>query len=146
MLDHLLALLREKKRFVISTHTRPDGDAIGSQLALAFFLEKLGKDVAMINTDAAPYNLSWMPGADRVEVFDGSLQQREKIDRADVIVVVDTNTEERLGKPGNAIRSSGAVKVLIDHHPAPEGWFDLTYRREEASSTGELIYELVVAH
>ncbi|GIV61591.1 bifunctional oligoribonuclease/PAP phosphatase NrnA [Rhodocaloribacter litoris] len=146
MIHQLVSLFLDHDRFVVTTHTRPDGDALGSQLALGHFLRKLGKEVHLINTDAPPYNLSWMPGTDAVEVFDGALRQLEILAGAEVIVVLDTNTEERLGKMGAAVRSSPAVKVLIDHHPTPESWFDLQYRRESASSTGELVYELIVAH
>ncbi|HET6568396.1 MAG TPA: bifunctional oligoribonuclease/PAP phosphatase NrnA [Rhodothermales bacterium] len=143
MIDQFLQFLREKDSFVISTHIRPDGDALGSQLALGYFLQKLGKRVSMINSDPPAYNLYWLPGVDHVEVFEGSLDQRERIASADAIIVVDTNALERLGKVASAVRNSTSPKLLIDHHTHPEKWFDLTYTRESASSTGELMYELI---
>jgi len=147
MIEDVLPLLLAKKRFLITTHVRPDGDAIGSQLALGLFLQKLGKEVAMINSDPMPDNLQWMPGAEAVAVFDGSFAQLEAISGADVILVVDTNTLDRLGKKvARSVKNSGALKVLIDHHTEPETWFDRTYARDTASSTGELVYELMAAH
>ena len=146
MLSPVLALLREKQRFIITTHVRPDGDAIGSQLALGLFLQKLGKDVALVNSDPAPDNLAWLPGLDAIEVFTGKLAQRRRIAEADAILVVDTNTLERLGKVGKAVAGSPAAKVLIDHHTEPETWFDLAYARDTASSTGELVFEIIAAH
>ncbi len=147
MLEDVLPLLLDNKRFLITTHVRPDGDAIGSQLALGLFLQKLGKQVAMINTDPLPANLDWLPGVEAIEVFDGGLGQHEYIGGADVIVVVDTNTLDRLGKKmARPVKNSGAVKILIDHHTEPETWFDRTFVRDTASSTGELIHELITAY
>lgn len=145
MIDQVLSLIHTHERFVLTTHLRPDGDAIGSELGLGRLLRKLGKTVSIINSDPLAYNLSWLPGVTDVEVFEGTVDQRERIAGADVIFVLDTNGVERIGKLGSAVRNSDAVKVLIDHHPGPEEWFDVMYRRESASSTGELIYEVIEA-
>lgn len=145
MTDQVLSLLLKNESFFITTHLKPDGDAIGSQIALGRFLKKLGKQVTMINSDPLPYNLFWLPGVNQVEVFDGSLRQREQIAEADLVVVVDTNALERLGKVAGPVQNSSGKKLLIDHHTHPERWFDVTYRRESASSTGELVYELITA-
>jgi phosphoesterase RecJ-like protein len=131
---------------VICTHIRPDGDAIGSQLALAHFLEAQGITAHCINTDAAAPNLTWMPGAEALQTFDGSLAQRQLIDAADVIAIVDTNKLSRIGEVHTAVEASQAPRVLIDHHLEPEPGFDATFSRDTASSTGELIYELIAAH
>ena len=143
MLDDVLALIRENDRFFITTHLGPDGDALGSQLALGRFLEKMGKTVVMMNSDEADYNLDWMPGADRVEVFDGSLSQHEALAEADVAFVLDTNAEERIGKVGSLVRDATATTVLIDHHLEPERWFDVLFVRDSAAATAELIYEII---
>lgn len=128
---------------VLSTHTRPDGDAIGSQLAFGNFLEAKGLQVLMLNSDPMPYNLEWLPGSEIIEVYDGSLSQVEALATADAVIVLDTNAVSRLGHVGEPIRRSKKVKVLIDHHTDPENWFDLIHRRESASSTGELLMELM---
>ncbi len=146
MPTQFLPYLLSHQRYFITTHTRPDGDAIGSQLSLGLFLEKLGKDVTMINSDHAPDNLTWLPESQRIETFDKSLRQRERIDAADVIVVVDANALDRVGDLAPIIEHSTASKALIDHHTHPEPWFNQTYRRESASSTAELVYELIAAH
>lgn len=143
MLDDVRTLIRENERFFVTTHLSPDGDALGSQIALGSFLEKLGKSVAMINSDELPYSLDWMPGADRVEVFDSSLDQHEALAEADVVFVLDTNDEERLGRLGSMVREASATTVLIDHHLEPEQWFDVQFVRNTAAATGELIYEII---
>lgn len=145
MLDEVLALIRENDRFFVTTHLGPDGDALGSQIALGRFLEKLGKDVAMMNSDEVSYNLDWMPGVDDVDVFDGSVHQHEALAEAQVVFVLDTNDEERLGKVGSMVRDCTATTVLIDHHLDPEGWFDVEFIRKTAAATGELVYEIIEA-
>lgn len=145
MPDTARDLLRSANRLVLSTHTRPDADAIGSELALARFLRGEGKNVEIINHDPAPYNLDWMPGNESIRVYDGSLEQLEIIDAADLIVILDTNAEHRLGDVGQFLRNASAHKMLIDHHTDPEDWFDLQIVRESASSAGELVYEILAA-
>ena len=145
MLDDVLALVRENERFFVTTHLGPDGDALGSQIALGRFLQRLGKSVAMINSDDPDESLDWMPGAEDVEVFDGSMHQREALAEAEVTFILDTNDEERLGKVGSMVRSSSATTVLIDHHLQPEPWFDVEFVRDTAAATGELVYEIVDA-
>jgi len=146
MPDPVLDALLHHERFLITTHVRPDGDAIGSQLALGMVLRKMGKEVTMINSDPVPDNLVWLSGIEEVQTFDKSLAQLKQIDNAEVIVVVDTNGLERIGKMARPVKGSNALKLLIDHHTEPETWFDHTYARDTASSTGELIYELIAAH
>lgn len=146
MPETLSRRLLDAQRLVLTTHERPDGDAVGSEIALALYLRGLGKEVHVFNTDPAPHTMEWLPGADLLTVFDGSIDQREAIAAADVILVVDTNAEHRLGRVGPSVRSSGAHTVVVDHHTDPESWFDSAYRRESASSTGQLVYEIICAH
>jgi phosphoesterase RecJ-like protein len=141
-----VALIRKHQRFFITTHIRPDGDALGSQLALAQFLRKLGKDVSMVNSDPPPMNMDWLPSLREVELFDGSLELRTKIDAADVLFILDTNAMDRLGKLVGPVRNARGLKVLVDHHTHPESWFDVTFARDTASSTGELVYEIIAAY
>jgi phosphoesterase RecJ-like protein len=143
MLDDVLALIRNHDRFFLTTHLGPDGDAVGSQLALGGFLERFGKTASMINSDEMDYNLDWMPGADQIEIFDNSLPQHEALAEAEVAFILDTNDEERLGKVGSLVRNADATTVLLDHHLDPEQWFDVSFVRDSAAATGELVYEII---
>lgn len=145
MVDELLALLRDSERVFITTHLGPDGDALGSQIALGRFLQKQGHQVAMVNADEPPRNLEWLPGIEDIEVFDSSLDQHEALAKADLAFVLDTNGAKRLGKLGSMVKNSTATKVLIDHHQRPEQWFDVFFQRTSAAATGELVYELIHA-
>lgn len=143
MVADIVQFLKSANRVVISTHTRPDGDAIGSQIALGSFLKSKGKEVWMINSDPMPYNMEWLPAAEEVQVYDHSVQHVEAIASADAVIILDTNSAHRLGTPGNQLKGSEGRKILIDHHTDPEDWFEMSHRRETASSTGELLYELM---
>ncbi|MDE2729829.1 MAG: bifunctional oligoribonuclease/PAP phosphatase NrnA [Bacteroidota bacterium] len=144
MLRDVLEVLRGYDRFLIVTHMRPDGDAIGSQLALGMVLRQLGKQVVMMNSDPVPPDLDWMPGVEDIRQFDGLAAQIYAVANAQVIVVVDTNALNRLG-PGmsNQVANSQAKMVLIDHHTEPETWFDVSCVHEQAAATGQIIYDLI---
>ena len=110
------------------------------------FLRQLGKRVAMINKDPVPETLSWMAGAERIEVFDGRLAQLRCLRGADAIIMVDLNAGRRLGRTlARPVRESPARKVLIDHHQNPEKWFDCSFVRGDAAATAMLVYELITA-
>src|SRR5690606_12432935 len=91
-------------------------------------------------------NLEWMLDLAEVTTFTGALKQLKKIAEADALVVVDTGVEERIGKLGPSFRDGAGTKLLIDHHPNPEGWFDHQLLRIDAAATGELVYDLVAEH
>lgn len=144
MLHDVLEVLRTQDRFLITTHVRPDGDAIGSQLALGLALKRLGKQVTMLNSHPVPHSLDWLPGSDTIEVFQGKVVHRSAVANADALVVIDTNALNRIGEPLQlSVQSSKAVKVLVDHHTEPETWFDHVYHSTEAAATGQLVYEII---
>ena len=143
MPQEVLGVLHQHERFVITTHVRPDGDAIGSQVALGRYLQKMGKTVTLLNSDPPPGNMEWLPGIEAVQTFDGNGEHLKAIGGADVLIVVDTNALHRLGDMADAVKASGAVKVLVDHHTGPEDWFDHQFVRDTASSAAELVYELI---
>ena len=147
-----LAALRDAlaaaDRVVITTHTRPDGDAIGTEVAVARALLALGKTVTVLNADAPPRNLDWLVEEQPAGLFQtyesGNLDQARAVADADVLLVVDTNTEKRLGDVGPLFRQSGKRVLLMDHHPEPETWFDQTCVRTDAAAAAEIAYDLVV--
>jgi len=145
MVEGVIGVLRGCERVIVVTHVRPDGDAIGSQLALGLFLRQLGKEVLMINAHSVPKNLEWMEGTEDVQVFESSLDQLRALKEADAIVIVDLNSGHRLGTLEKTVRDSPAKKLLIDHHRLPEDWFDAMFIREEEAATAVLVYELIKA-
>lgn len=138
--------LKWADRFVILTHMGPDGDAIGSSLALCHYLRNKGKQAVVIVPDAAPDFLTWLPGAGDIEVYsDNPDAYEDQIYKADVLCCLDFNTVGRIGKVAASFLFSKAKKFLLDHHPYPGANFDLSLSHPEASSTSELVFHLICA-
>ncbi|MBI5419830.1 MAG: bifunctional oligoribonuclease/PAP phosphatase NrnA [Deltaproteobacteria bacterium] len=134
-IEAICRVLREKDRFLIACHENPEGDAIGSELALALALRKIGKTATVLNADPVPGNLTFLPGADSV-VFeeDGS--------RYEVAVVVDCGAPERTGHVEAELRKC-PIMVNIDHHRTNGGCGDFCLVDPEAAATGMLIYRVL---
>lgn len=139
-LDRLLA----HERFVLTTHVRPDGDAIGSTLALAHLLRAMGKTATVLLSDPAPDTLAFLPGVADALVYDPTdLAHREALATATARVLLDANALDRTGRLASTWRDGDAELFVIDHHTHPENWFAAAYAREDAASTCELVAELV---
>ena len=134
----LLALFEQHQTFAISTHVNPDGDAIGSELALFLFLEKLGKTVRMFNTDAVPKKYQFLPFWKKIENAQASTDFCP-----DVFIIVDASSLERIGTfLSKRLRPMHAV-VNIDHHITAEDFGDCNIIVSTASSTAEIIYKFI---
>lgn len=125
--------------FVIMSHVRPDGDAIGSQLALGFALEAAGNRVRMINDDGLPDNLRFLPGSDRIE-----LPPAEPLD-FEVAIALDTATKPRLGEASLHAASKAKVWINIDHHKSNPRYGDVNHIDSSSPATGEILYKLITA-
>lgn len=136
-LSAICRVLREKERFLIACHENPEGDAIGSELALALALRKMGKTATVLNADPVPANLLFLPGADTV-VFeeDGS--------KYDVAVVVDCGSPERTGHVARELLKCPLL-VNIDHHRTNGDQGELSLVDPDAAATGLLIHRVLSA-
>ena len=142
-LDGFKAAVDSAKNIVITNHTNPDGDAMGSALALKRVLEKLGKNVSVIVPNPYPEFLWHLAGNDSVLIYsDGKRGANTKIEAADMIFHLDYNAFSRAADMETALRSAAATKVMIDHHQQPEDWPDFIYSDTGMSSTCQMIYEL----
>jgi phosphoesterase RecJ-like protein len=142
--QELKAFLSVPRDIVITTHRNPDGDAIGSSLALYHYLNKYGHTVRVVTPSEYPDFLSWMPDAEKIVVYDiESERTAELIERADVIFCLDFNSLDRIDKVGELIAPAKAQKVMIDHHLYPENFADYMLSDTQASSTCELIYVFI---
>lgn len=143
-LETLHSALRRPSKVVIVTHKNPDGDALGSSLALAAILKKLLHQVTVVLPNEYPPLFHFLPGIDQVVI--GEMKPEEAsghFEKADIIFCLDFNTLERIDKFGLDVLASTARKVLIDHHLDPEPIADHMYSNTSASSTAELIYEFL---
>jgi phosphoesterase RecJ-like protein len=137
-------LFSSSGNIVLISHINPDGDAIGSQLALYHFLKARGKNASMITPNYIQEFLKWMNGADLIEIYIRNRRRcRKLIEKADLIVLLDFNHSNRLGESEQDVKVSSAKKVLIDHHLDPEDFTDLIISDTSKCSTCELVHELV---
>lgn len=134
--------IKTSKNIVIIPHTNPDGDAIGSALGLYFALQESGKKIKIASPGNYPKFLKWLPGNSKINIF--GCNKKASIERADLIICVDFNAEQRAGKLEDDILKSSAYKILIDHHPNPQDFTDLVFSDTSYSSTAELIYDILV--
>lgn len=135
-------IVDSNQTFVLTTHINPDGDGLGTECALAYFLQQLGKDVTIFNHSATPSNYQFLNQIFPLQQFN-PFQHTELVEKADVIIVIDTNSPERLGSLKSAVLQNTGVKICIDHHLDPEEFADLYILDEPSSATGEIVYRLL---
>src|SRR5215207_4995654 len=128
--------IHARRRFLITSHARPDGDSIGSQLAMAYALEALGKDVRLVNADPAPEHYMEFPGLDRIEIA----RTVDETD-AEALIVMESGDLIRTGVGG----LDGRFAINIDHHHGNA--FDCKQNGEDesAAACGEMVFDLVEA-
>ncbi|WP_026956299.1 DHH family phosphoesterase [Algoriphagus vanfongensis] len=139
--------LSSPKKIFITTHVKPDADALGSSLGLANYLIKKGHEVTVVTPTDYPSFLTWMKGNDSVLDFSREDHQKkatQALDEADMIFCLDFSSLKRVNDLGEMIRQSDAYTVNIDHHQDPEDFADFRYWSTQAAATCELIYELIV--
>ena len=143
IMKQILNVIKLNNNFIITTHVNPDGDAIGSELALARYLQILGKNVTIINHSPTPDYLMFMLNSnDNILEFNAE-QHSNLIKNTDMIFTLDFSQLSRVKSLENFIRKSDATKICIDHHPNPENYADISLVVTTSSSTGELIYRLL---
>ena len=130
---HVAAEILRRQRFVVASHARPDGDAVGSSMAMALALQQLGKQVRVVSRDRVPPQMEVFPGVDSIEVID------HVDDQGDAVIILECGDAERPGVTG---LDKGFV-INIDHHPGnmmygAVNWLDLS-----AAACGEMVFELI---
>lgn len=143
-IDVVQKRIDEARRIVIVTHISPDGDAIGSSLALYHYLKGLGKKVSVVTPNSMPDFLLWLPGANDVSVHSEKKEESETIvSQAELIFALDFNVLKRLEGLSSAVEASKTHKILVDHHPHPGDCWSLVISHPEICSTSELIFRLI---
>lgn len=132
--------------FAIVSHVSPDGDSVGSSLAMASFLQLKGKKARVVLPDAPPSFLEWLPGMPDVVIFEDDPETASGIlQKADVICCLDFNVIGRVKDMASSVLYSKAKKILIDHHLGPSQFCDIILSRPNASSTSELLFHFLCA-
>ncbi len=142
-ISNIISKIKSKNDFIITTHVNPDGDAIGSELALARYLQILGKNVTIINHSPTPDYLMFMLNSNDTILEFNAEQHSNLIKDTDVMFTLDLSQLSRTKSLEDFIRKSNASIICIDHHPLPEDYADFSLVETTSSSTGELIYKLI---
>jgi phosphoesterase RecJ-like protein len=137
--NQIIELVEKSKRVLVTSHVDPDGDSIGSQLALKGWLDDLAKEVRVINWGKIPSRYLFLDDKRAIEDLDSS---SSKTWDADLVFVLECPNLERIGKVKELIRKSDKI-INLDHHPDNSAFGDLNYINTEASALGEIIYELL---
>jgi phosphoesterase RecJ-like protein len=131
-------------KIVITSHKSADGDSIGCSLGLLHFIEKLGKKAIICHPDKAPDFLDWLDTSSIVLMSDAPDQVRNELENADLIFCLDYNATNRIGpEMQTLLEATTGKKVMIDHHLNPDDFSILTVSDTSASSTSQLIVELI---
>jgi len=139
-------LLSTPRQVVITTHQKPDADAMGSSLALRHFLVQLGHTVTIISPTNWADWVNWMPGVDKVMDYEKNKQAAEIIlDKAEWLFCLDFNIFHRTKTMTEKLKQLSCIKILIDHHQEPDiDSFDYGISNTAKSSTCEIVYDLII--
>ncbi len=142
--EQIVAEIKAASNIVITSHKSPDGDSIGSSLGLLHFIEKLGKTATVCHPDPAPGFLNWLDTSSFLIMTDQPEEVTIAFNEADLIFCLDYNSTSRIGPDMQALLEEVTCKtVMIDHHLDPEDFPTLVVSETSASSTSELIVELI---
>jgi len=147
MLDtaSLVELLAQPQKIVITTHHKPDGDAIGSSLGLYNYLIQQGHHAKVISPTDYPEYFNWMPGNEEVMIYtDHPEEAAGLINDAKIIFCLDFNALSRINEMGELVGKSSAVKIMIDHHLEPTDFDDYRCWNINACATAQLVYTFIV--
>ncbi|MDA7977370.1 MAG: DHHA1 domain-containing protein [Pirellulales bacterium] len=133
-------IIADHERIILTSHIRPDCDALGSELGLAGILTALGKDVRIVNAHETPPNLAFIDPQQRIEVLGHSVQPNDLADR-ELLGVLDTSAWAQLGEMGDVVKTSSAQKFILDHHVGEDDLGAELFKDPTAEATGRLVLE-----
>lgn len=145
--NDIFSAISNANEIVITSHKSPDGDSIGSSLAMFHLLQSWGKKVSVVHPDPAPEFLHWVSGQDRIVDFEHHAENATALlGAADLILCLDYNEPSRVGAQMQVpLEASTAIKIMIDHHLHPSGFCQLVVSDTSACSTCELVFQWLKA-
>ncbi|MBI2825731.1 MAG: DHH family phosphoesterase [Planctomycetia bacterium] len=138
--QRFVKLVHAHRRFLLTSHLRPDLDALGSELGMALVLEALGKEARIVNGQETPANLAFIDSDRRIRTLGRDVQAADLAD-CDCVMVLDTSAWVQLGPMADVIRASGAQKMILDHHVSSDDLGAESFKNEKAEATGRLVLE-----
>jgi phosphoesterase RecJ-like protein len=142
--EPLCEIVRTHQRFVLTSHVRPDADALGSELAMAGLLEQIGKTVTIVNASPVPHKLAFLDPTKRILQLGVGITDEQALD-TDVHMILDTSAWGQLAEVGRVFRRTQAVKVCIDHHSSSEDLGSINFKDTSSEATGALMFQFAQA-
>ncbi len=142
--DDVVRVIRDNTTFILTTHVNPDGDGLGSEIALAEWLIAAGKQAVILNHSPVPPLFRFLDPHSLIQTFEEG-RDAPRIAGGQVILILDSNQPDRLRSMSTHVTAAKAVKVCIDHHLEPAAFADHYLIDDDATSTGEIIYRLLHA-
>lgn len=133
-------LIRKHQTFLLTSHVRPDCDALGSELGMAGLLEALGKQVTICNAQATPPNLAFIDPTKKIKAL-GVDVQADALKNVDLMMVLDTSAWAQLGAMGDVLRAVDGAKIVLDHHMSEDDLGTEPFKDVKAEATGRLVYD-----
>jgi phosphoesterase RecJ-like protein len=133
-------VVRGHRRFLLTSHVRPDCDCLGSELGLAAVLQTLGKDVLIVNAHATPPNLAFIDPARRIRTLGGDVRA-DDLGPIDVVAIVDTSAWVQLGAMAEVVRALPAKRIVLDHHLSEDDLGAELFKDTQAEATGRLVLD-----
>jgi bifunctional oligoribonuclease and PAP phosphatase NrnA len=137
MLNRIIDTINRHRSFLITSHVRLDGDALGSELALYEMLSNMGKEVVLYNQDETPGNYRFLPGSSKI------IHKLPSLEKCDVVFVLDCSEFDRIGDEASRIVTMQHI-INIDHHVSNRNFGSIVLVDHSASSTAELLYGLIL--
>ena len=131
-------LVKEHQKFLLTSHIRPDCDALGSELGMAGVLEALGKQVTIVNGHATPPNLRFIDPKEQIQVLGGGVDATDLADR-EILMVLDTSAWAQLGPMSDVVKATSAKKIIVDHHVSSDDLGAELFKNDRAEATGVLV-------
>ncbi len=143
-IKEIKVLLGTPKKIVIIPHKNPDGDAIGSTLALHHYVSGLGHNSTVITPNDYPHFLKWIPGEETIIKYDSNMGvATDKIQNADIIFTLDFNHLSRTGNMEKMLKEVDTTFIMIDHHQQPDDYATYTYSDVSMSATCQMVYHFI---
>lgn len=135
-------LIGRRAKFLLTTHVNPDGDGLGSEVAMALWLEALGKTVRILNDSPVPPSFTFLTDDHGIETFEPE-RAEARFAEADVLIVLDTSNRQRIGRLAPVIDRHAIEIAVVDHHVSHDGFGRVNVIEPEAAATAEIVYGLI---
>jgi bifunctional oligoribonuclease and PAP phosphatase NrnA len=138
--SRFVEVIRSHQSFLLTSHIRPDCDALGSELAMAGVLDALGKQVSIVNGDATPPNLAFLDPQRRIQTLGQDVHPAQLRD-VEAIMILDTSAWAQLGPMADVVRASGAKRIVLDHHVSEDDLGAEAFKDTQAEAAGCLVLQ-----